>query len=766
MEPVKRAKVYQPRFLEDATSYQLPSVDEFRLDNIITNALGTELYETVEKLTNVFANYQSDLRLELKLNLAIEQKIQYKNIHLSKVMARLATHVSHKKKKHAKLVDEGIAQEVGQLASVARDVSVELQGILKRIENVNVDSEKYPALAEWFESKQRLKDDKVNSKRVVERDINGRIKGEEIEREGDVKDGDVNEMEGDVKKRIERNVNGNNEAVKGGENGTTLNDDDRDIRVNDIDQNDINETTVNESSSHADDNEHANNNEVHAETSTSIPKTTNGEVLGIPSPTHSNGNAHSTLLLKGDERSLQNGDVCSLRNGDVRSLLNEDVRSLLNGDARSLLNEDARSLLNGDVRSLLNGDVRSLLNGDVRSLLNGDVRSLLNGDVRSLLKDAIPHEKDPSNPVRDSDSEMSAAEFEEFMSCSITKYRQIQSQKKYDHDPFATSEGSDSDKRKQLPEMSFRSNPINLLYSSLLANPNYTSTPPISTLPFSNFNVKSSPTIKLSNQITHFKKLRINGSPITSETFLKHPHEGSCACSDTDAHKSLSETLLQIDTLKLESEDEAWNSSGLNTDIDDEDANISSDSSEDSPTHSSINETNEFYSSMQKKRKRLRKATLHDTQHELSPTPKHKPSHHTLKPRRLILKTTGSSKKVVQAETNGNSTADAMYSNERSGISAVNKAFDQSKNNEVSSLYVSGTIIGRDDDVSAEDDVKTVSLLRSLMGATNEDNLDVVSQEANTEEATDPNVTDGENNQTKTNGNDEVNNQANNQTNK
>lgn len=342
-----------------------------------------------------------------------------------------------------------------------------------------------------------------------------------------------------------------------------------------------------------------------------------------------------------------------------------------------------------------------------------------------------------------SDVEMDPDAFEEFMSDSISRYRKLQSQKYQLQESFEVRPGRPN---KNTP----RSNPLNLLYSQLLSNPKYIESVTLrdSSWPFSNMlTMKSDPTIKLTLQTSHFKKLRINGAPITSETF-KNGHPVECTCSEQhrhhDARKRIAESLLE--NLRLSSdEDSVWNSSGINTEEEEEDHDqhgsviedadnfggiLSSDSSEpdssgDEHHHTSggstILNTNLYYSNLKsnlqqkknnvllKKRKQGSKGKSNRNYHvkEFSPTPKHKPSHHILKPKRSILKSQRSfqfSKENSPFRRAGMiaDKFDEKVSDERCALSAVNNAFSTSINSEISDFNVQGTILPADDSLVDE----------------------------------------------------------------
>ncbi|KAF6063912.1 hypothetical protein FOB64_005507 [Candida albicans] len=100
------------------------------------------------------------------------------------------------------------------------------------------------------------------------------------------------------------------------------------------------------------------------------------------------------------------------------------------------------------------------------------------------------------------------------------------------------------------------SNPLTLLYSQLISNPKYIDSQRNGQYPFSNIvTIKSSATTKQTESISHHKKLRINGAPITSESLRRNKEK--CKCS-----------ILNISDHDLDG-DEVWNSSELNSEEDD-----------------------------------------------------------------------------------------------------------------------------------------------------------------------------------------------------
>lgn len=290
------------------------------------------------------------------------------------------------------------------------------------------------------------------------------------------------------------------------------------------------------------------------------------------------------------------------------------------------------------------------------------------------------------------EEDMDAEQFELFMSSSINKYRDLQLNKYNDVDIFTKQEFNknselndiffdeneinDSTSGQSTSLSTFKpGNPLSLLYSSIIEDPisndrRLSVRPSLSNMAI---NVKSPATVKSTLQTSHFKKLRINGSPITSETFQKMKEKPTCECNnhedddhlshfsdhseDSMAKRALTDSLVALESFHMSSDD----TSGLNTDPEDNDIesepNMTSESSDlDSmSSESSDNKTNtyadQYYTLLKadlKKKKKKKRLHLERTQQihkrriyqrkDISPTPKHKPSHHSLKPKRSILK--------------------------------------------------------------------------------------------------------------------------------
>lgn len=300
-------------------------------------------------------------------------------------------------------------------------------------------------------------------------------------------------------------------------------------------------------------------------------------------------------------------------------------------------------------------------------------------------KDDIPNKKS-AFPIKD-EEEMNEEQFEMFMSSSINKYRDNQLNKYGYLDIFTDSQQnflhSDLNENKIPQDNTFKSisngrslgisvfkpgNPLRLLHSSLVEFPNLSDNKSSSASIPMNYmapNIKSAATVKPTIQTSHFKKLRINGSPITSQTMKDLPtcecneqevtkrNYSTENCDDSPAKKALSNSLEAFEHHYASSED----TSGLNTEEDEDDIEhghtLSSDSSDCDSLSSSTDKkepstTDQYYLSLKtglKNKRRLQRGRIRNSpkhsiyrREDLSPTPKHIPSHHSLKPKQSILK--------------------------------------------------------------------------------------------------------------------------------
>lgn len=349
------------------------------------------------------------------------------------------------------------------------------------------------------------------------------------------------------------------------------------------------------------------------------------------------------------------------------------------------------------------------------------------------------HPKPDSNkPISSEDDAMDPSEFELFMSNSIVKYREQQSKS------LKTVKTEDQSLNSLLSSPKSSGNPLNLLYSQLISNPKYLDQHQreqnASRYPFSSIlSMKSSATIKSTQQSSHFKKLRINGSPLTSEHFRREREKLQRNEQSEEAltAKMLKDLTLDHDEGFSDENEEVWNSSGMNTEDDEEteiDKNgthnqirpegdvLNSDeisflSSSELDTSDSDSSTdlinlqlaNSYYTNLKKGLKQKRhdhrvkkSANRRKTRlqvKEMSPTPKHQPSHHILKPKSSILKTkpTFSVQQRSNLQNENLNIANEAYDHEISALSEVNNAYGSKTRNCISSYNACGTIVLKHD---------------------------------------------------------------------
>ncbi|EGW32813.1 uncharacterized protein SPAPADRAFT_49756 [Spathaspora passalidarum NRRL Y-27907] len=291
-----------------------------------------------------------------------------------------------------------------------------------------------------------------------------------------------------------------------------------------------------------------------------------------------------------------------------------------------------------------------------------------------------PPETAKDIPQSPEPEDMDPDQFELFMSESISKYRHRQSLK-----------------HKQLPQSPPPiNNPLNLLYSQLIPKPSqqFLKSPFVNSLP-----MKSMPIIKPTLQTSHFKKLRINGDPIGSTK-----HDG-CGCNSPD--HSEQELVFQDD------EELDWKGLSCDEELTETD---SSESDSDDDTTSLPMMTNQYYKNLKRaSRKRTRNPPLPPArQPELSPTPKHKPSHHTLKPKRSILKT---SDRIVFSKENSPYRQAVKATNIiPDAVAIVNNKYASRIEYPVSEFTAEGVII-EPETVEADDSssIRSISVLKSYI---------------------------------------------------
>lgn len=158
--PRNESTKYKPKF----TSPPLPSTEEFRLSTILNKHLQLESSEVVDALLNVNSNYQHDLRKEIRNALTVEQKIQYKNIHVAKTAQKLRKELHRKTKRLLQYLEDNhddLQMQMANLQQLAIKCSGDFQRLASSVEQMSVsgpDPSKYPMLAQYFSSPKEPQD--------------------------------------------------------------------------------------------------------------------------------------------------------------------------------------------------------------------------------------------------------------------------------------------------------------------------------------------------------------------------------------------------------------------------------------------------------------------------------------------------------------------------------------------------------------------------------------------------------------------------------
>lgn len=148
----KKGSRYRPQFTNDLP---IPAIDDFRLSTILEKHLLQQSQDVQLALCNVNAKYQYDLRQEIRNTLTIEQKIQYKNIHVAKLAHELHKRLEHGKRKLEKLnkdspaLESGLDSDVSKLLMLSASSSNAIKDLSSRLENIGgtPDKAKYPLLS-------------------------------------------------------------------------------------------------------------------------------------------------------------------------------------------------------------------------------------------------------------------------------------------------------------------------------------------------------------------------------------------------------------------------------------------------------------------------------------------------------------------------------------------------------------------------------------------------------------------------------------------
>lgn len=643
---------FRPQFKDKLV--ELPPIEKFGLENLINDQLKQESQQVVDSLVNVAANYQNDLRMEIRRKLSTEQKIQYKNIEIAKLASSINKFIHKTRKNLKKSVQdngfESLNSDIDELLKLSLSSSDKCKSItekLARIDQLVNDSnhtlqnpislnrQKYPNLHKLFHPQENIVDHSTNNNHPS----------------------------------FTRSSHGsaNLDTPLGFENPTDK------------------ESTTSDSL--------ANDNE-------------NIEEIN-----------HGTTNV-GSKVKLENVSIGKIDVNDISNYNTNRVNDETTNESYEIKTLKQNNEIEKPFQTVKKNDfsISASIIPNLHQSSTNDSKLSTDSDKYKDPKKDEQIQTLPSNDLKPNDSNlesqeipMTAEEFEKYMSESISKYREARERRYSKLNPF-------NDKVKISNQFS-TNNPINLLYSLLLSNPKYIELSPINEInPFSNMlSIKSSATIKLSLQTSHHKKLRINGAPITSASYINSNTKLLCACSgetqkndhlkaESLAKKSLAETLNH---LALASDDELWNSSGITTETEDDDEfitpKISSSHSSDSDSLDNVNSEsiqniNGVYSALKSGKKiqalkKDRRSRLKKKRHKLameckdsSPSPKHKPSHHILKPKRSILKLKSSlgRKPTKSAEINVQ---------EVSALADVNSTFDRSSRSSITDYTVCGTIV-------------------------------------------------------------------------
>lgn len=299
---------------------------------------------------------------------------------------------------------------------------------------------------------------------------------------------------------------------------------------------------------------------------------------------------------------------------------------------------------------------------------------------------SIPRSPSPSP------SEMSAGLFEEFLSVSIAKYRERQ-RSRQQANTLMNKELDEISNLRGTPSLSF--NPVKLLYSSILDTDSGVNS----------YGIKSPATSELTFQTSHFKKLRINGSPITSATYKKMTVRPKCECVDDTVSpaRAALESLTTSDTEVNASVEYTSSDAGS---VSSDDVSVSSDEFSSSATTN----TNQYYRNLKSdlKRKRSRKALRKtvaaraSSRESTSPTPRHKPSHRTLRPKNSILKTRNIAPKSPKRPARKDPSGSA-----KQGVPFRAPVGHEADLLSINTDSVQGTIIQLESETSDENEVRT-----------------------------------------------------------
>lgn len=235
------------------------------------------------------------------------------------------------------------------------------------------------------------------------------------------------------------------------------------------------------------------------------------------------------------------------------------------------------------------------------------------------------------------DENMTTEDFEAFMSQTLNNYRKVQQERYGTMDIFQDQGGLDN--------LELFNNPH---FDNSLSSVFHKSENPVDLL--MDVSVKAPATVDQTFQVSHFKKLRINGAPITPKANSKtsFAKNGLGIGTSYEENRHLPNGM---DLLKSLTSTNSNGTSGLaliNSEDEISDAILSSESSDSDSSlemSSFTGDTQEYYNLLRKDlkiKKKLKRPQLRSENsnyiRNTSPNPKHEPSHHTLKPKGSILK--------------------------------------------------------------------------------------------------------------------------------
>lgn len=133
----------------------LPPIKHFQLDYILKNEVPQEVQQVVDSLLNVSANYRKDLKKEIRLKLSIEQKLQNKNIEISKLTRSLTKKLksecsSISKQLNAKHDINDLDNEVLPVVELSASVSSRFKNIADKLQGKKLDASKFPNLGAYY----------------------------------------------------------------------------------------------------------------------------------------------------------------------------------------------------------------------------------------------------------------------------------------------------------------------------------------------------------------------------------------------------------------------------------------------------------------------------------------------------------------------------------------------------------------------------------------------------------------------------------------